>query len=167
MTQIANQRALSARDLIVRSPELFRGLPKKLRGLYRVAQQRKNPVNNLASCFELVASKFPDNIAVMFEGQSLSYSDFNRKANQIAHYLEGTGTVKGDTIVVMMENRVELLLCVVALAKLGAIAALINTSQRGNVLEHSIRLVSPKRIIVGEELFDACMAVESALPDGD
>ncbi|KZY69016.1 long-chain-acyl-CoA synthetase, partial [Oleiphilus sp. HI0067] len=66
-----------------------------------------------------------------------------------------------------MENRVELLLCVVALAKLGAIAALINTSQRGNVLEHSIRLVSPKRIIVGEELFDACMAVESALPDGD
>ncbi|KZX75362.1 hypothetical protein A3715_14550 [Oleiphilus sp. HI0009] len=167
MTQIANQRALSARDLIVRSPELFRGLPKKLRGLYRVAQQRKNPVNNLASCFELAASKFPDNIAVMFEGQSLSYSDFNRKANQIAHYLEGTGTVKGDTIVVMMENRVELLLCVVALAKLGAIAALINTSQRGNVLEHSIRLVSPKRIIVGEELFDACMAVESALPDGD
>ena len=66
----------------------------------------------------------------------------------------------------MFENRFELLAGVVACAKLGAVSALINSSQRGRVLAHSISLASPRMVLVGEELLDAFteIKVEVALP---
>ncbi|MBW4592863.1 MAG: amino acid adenylation domain-containing protein [Brasilonema angustatum HA4187-MV1] len=41
----------------------------------------------LVTLFEQQAAQTPDNIAVVFEGQSLSYQELNQKANQLAHYL--------------------------------------------------------------------------------
>nr|ASR75187.1 AptC [Nostoc sp. KVJ2] len=41
----------------------------------------------LVSLFEQQVAKTPDNIAVVFEDQSLSYQELNQKANQLAHYL--------------------------------------------------------------------------------
>ncbi len=58
---------------------------------------------------------------------------------------------KGDVITVMIENRPELVATVIALAKIGVTAALVNTSQVGKVLAHSINLVKPIAVIVGEE----------------
>ena len=51
----------------------------------------------------------------------------------------------------MIENRPELVATVIALAKIGVTAALVNTSQVGKVLAHSINLVNPIAVIVGEE----------------
>ncbi|MBH8576701.1 amino acid adenylation domain-containing protein [Nostocaceae cyanobacterium CENA369] len=41
----------------------------------------------LVSLFEQQAAQTPDNIAVVFEGQSLSYQELNHEANQLANYL--------------------------------------------------------------------------------
>ncbi|MEH1937181.1 MAG: amino acid adenylation domain-containing protein [Nostoc sp.] len=41
----------------------------------------------LVSLFEQQVAQTPDNIAVVFEDQSLSYQELNQKANQLAHYL--------------------------------------------------------------------------------
>ncbi len=62
-----------------------------------------------------------------------------------------SGQKKGDVITVMIENRPELVATVIALAKIGVTAALVNTSQVGKVLAHSINLVKPIAVIVGEE----------------
>ncbi|ACC81023.1 non-ribosomal peptide synthetase [Nostoc punctiforme] len=43
----------------------------------------------LVNLFEQQVAKTPDNIAVVFEDQSLSYQELNQKANQLAHYLLG------------------------------------------------------------------------------
>ena len=152
MSENTSHLKLRSRDILVHAPELFRGLPQKLRGLYRVAKQRRNPQNSLAQCIETTARRFPDNEAVVFEGRSLTYREFNEQANKMARYLECSGTTRGDVVVVAMENRPELLITVTALSKLGAVSALINTSQRNDVLRHSVALVKPKLVIVGAEL---------------
>ena len=59
---------------------------------------------------------------------------------------------KGDVIAVMVENRPELIVSIVALAKIGVTIALVNTSQVGKVLAHSINLVNPIAVIAGEEV---------------
>ena len=51
----------------------------------------------------------------------------------------------------MVENRPEFIASVIGLAKLGITIALVNTSQVGKVLTHSINLVKPIAVIVGEE----------------
>ena len=93
-------------------------------------------------------------------------AEFDRWANQLAHYLRAHGLRQGDSVALMFENRFELLAGVVACAKLGAVSALINSSQRGRVLTHSISLASPRMVLVGEELLDAFteIAAEVALP---
>ncbi len=56
------------------------------------------------------------------------------------------GLIRGDTIAVFLENRPELLAVVAGAAKVGVACAMLNTSQKGRVLEHSINLVSPKTV---------------------
>ncbi|HEV8494807.1 MAG TPA: condensation domain-containing protein, partial [Candidatus Angelobacter sp.] len=41
--------------------------------------------------FEAQAEQTPDNIAVVFEDQSLTYRELNQRANQLAHYLQKQG----------------------------------------------------------------------------
>lgn len=162
----APKHALRIQEILSHSPELVRGLPQKARGLFYVARQRRNPKNGLALCIEKTAKKYPSNEAVVFEGRSLTYAEFNAQANRMARYLVETGTQKGDVIVVAMENRPELLVTVTALAKIGAVSALINTSQRQAVLKHSVSLVKPSRVIVGTELAFAFDEVEDCFPEG-
>ena len=63
----------------------------------------------------------------------------------------------------MIENRPELLVTVIALAKIGVVAALVNTSQTGKVLTHSINLVKPIALIAGEEVCQAISQVKADL----
>ncbi len=68
------------------------------------------------------------------------------------HYYLSIGARKGDVIAVMIENRSELIATIVGLAKIGVTIALVNTSQVGKVLAHSINLVKPIAVIAGEEV---------------
>ncbi|MFX9688560.1 AMP-binding protein, partial [Acinetobacter baumannii] len=80
-----------------------------------------------------------------------SYEALNEWANQISHYYLSLGAHKGDVIAVMIENRSELIATIIGLAKIGVTIALVNTSQVGKVLAHSINLVKPIAVIAGEE----------------
>src|SRR5699024_12586995 len=92
-----------------------------------------------------------------------TYQDFNAWANQISHYFIELGLKKGDTIALNIENRPEFLATVLGAAKLGVCCALVNTSQRGRVLVHSINLVQPKLIVAGAEVIEAIEEVRSEL----
>ncbi len=63
------------------------------------------------------------------------------------------GIKKGDCIAIFMENRPELIACILACAKIGAVSAMLNIAQKGKVLAHSINISKPKMIIAGEESY--------------
>ena len=54
--------------------------------------------------FEEQASKTPNNIAVVYENQYLTYQELETRANQLAHYLQKQG-VETDTLVALCLNR--------------------------------------------------------------
>src|SRR3546814_4861801 len=86
-----------------------------------------------------------------FEAQTWTYAEFNAWANRIAYALSARGVERGDAVALLFENRPEALACALAIVKLGAIAAMLNPQQRGELLGHSIGLVKARAIIVGEE----------------
>jgi citronellyl-CoA synthetase len=149
-----------------RLPRLLVDLPGIVKGLHIGNRSRGDYPVSLASCIEQAARDNPHGAALIQGDEQLSYAEFDRWANQLAHYLRAQGLRQGDSVALMFENRFELLAGVVACAKLGAVSALINSSQRGRVLAHSIGLAAPRMLLVGEELLDAFteIAAELALP---
>ncbi|SEB93581.1 long-chain-acyl-CoA synthetase [Pseudomonas anguilliseptica] len=152
--------------LLSRLPRLLVDLPAIVKGLHIGNRSRGDYPVSLASCIESAARDNPQGVALIQGDEQLSYAEFDRWANQLAHYLRAHGLRQGDSVALMFENRFELLAGVVACAKLGAVSALINSSQRGRVLAHSISLATPRMVLVGEELQDAFteIAAEVALP---
>ncbi len=113
---------------------------------------------------ETNAVRFSTRTAVIFEGRSLTWAEFNALANRYANHLAALGVERGDVISLMMENRIEFLALAVALNKLGAIAGFINTNLRGRSLRHCIQATESKKCIFGEELAQALAEVKSKLP---
>lgn len=140
-------------------PSIAKAIPRVVKGMK--AANVKDPAQacGLGWSFEQATLRNPDGPALLQGDVTLSYSEVNQWANRIAHHLIGQGIGKGDVVAVFIENRSELLVTILAVAKVGAISALLNTSQTRDTLVHSVNLVAPVAIIVGEELVPAYLAV--------
>ncbi len=69
--------------------------------------------------FEHQARQNPSAEAVRFEGQSLTYQELNRRANQLAHRLRRLGVGRDVLVGVSMERSVELVVSLLAILKAG------------------------------------------------
>ena len=115
----------------------------------------------LAARVERTAARFPTHTAVIFEGQSLTWTELNAKANRCSSALRAQGLAAGDAVSLIMENRIEFLTSLIALNKLGAITALINTNLVGSPLIHCIKITKSKMCIFGEERLQEIADVKS------
>ncbi|RON45469.1 long-chain-acyl-CoA synthetase [Pseudomonas frederiksbergensis] len=140
-------------------PTIAKAIPRVVKGMK--AANVKDPTQpcGLGWCFEQATLRNPDGLALLQDEVLLTYTQVNQWANRIAHHLVSQGIGKGDVVAVFIENRPELLVTILAVAKVGAISALLNTSQTRDTLAHSLNLVAPVAIIVGEELVPAFSAV--------
>jgi len=80
----------------------------------------------IVDLFEQQVEKTPNNIAVIFEDQQLSYWQLNEKANQLAHYLlsinsqEGTVLLSNNSLIaIAVERSVEMVISLLAILKVG------------------------------------------------
>ncbi|MBT5154952.1 MAG: long-chain-acyl-CoA synthetase, partial [Gammaproteobacteria bacterium] len=127
----------------------------------------------VADCFgarvEANANKFGHRSAIVFEDQEVTWSEFNALANQYAHYLKSQGVQRGDTVSVIMENRIEFLALLVGVNKIGVTAGLINTNLTGKPLIHCITVTKSKKCIFGSEISGALNEIkaELALTEGE
>jgi len=133
--------------------------------VFQLAKEiRPRPMSH-RDCFaarvEATSVRFGEHTAVVFEGRTLSWRELNAHANRYAAALKALGLVRGDVESLMMENRVEFLLTIIALNKLGITAALINTNLTGTPLIHCIGITGSRMCIFGEERLDAINAVRS------
>lgn len=133
-------------------PQHLPRVPRMLRGLYYAGIRNREKNLSLAWALQRAAERHPERPALMDENRQLSYHAFNAWANRLAWAFKAEGVSHGDVVAVMLENRLELLAILAALSKLGAVGALINTTQRGKVLAHSFNLVKPGFLVIGDEL---------------
>ena len=123
--------------------------------------------SSLGLMFQQTAAKYPKKSAIICEGTELNWSEFNALTNQFAHSLEKQGVSRGDCVAVLIENRIELLCAVFALAKIGATAGMINTGLTDRPLAHCISTVNSKKCLVGQELLSSVEAVKAELDLAD
>ncbi|KAF9149043.1 hypothetical protein BGX20_006151, partial [Mortierella sp. AD010] len=71
--------------------------------------------------FENQVAQSPDAIAVVYEDQSLTYSELNIHANHLALQLRESGIKRGDFIAMLLKRSFELITAQIAILKVGAI----------------------------------------------
>lgn len=140
-------------------PSIARALPRVVRGMRVANVKRPDQPCGLGWTFEQATRRNPQGPALLYGNTLFTYAQVNQWANRVAHYLASQGIGKGDVVAIFIENRPELLVTVLAVAKLGGICAMLNTSQTQGVLVHSINLVKPVAVVVGGELQEAYGAV--------
>ena len=149
-----NHTTISALEFTVKFFLILWRLPSMIisavKGLKSIGSNRNN---SWGLELEKTAQKYPENAAVKSPDGSLTYRELNERANRFAHYLISKGVTRGDVVTLCFENRPELLAAYCGCSKVGAIASLINTNQRGESLVHSFNLNRGKVVIIGEECY--------------
>jgi fatty-acyl-CoA synthase len=97
----------------------------------------------------------PDKIAVKeYEtGRTLTYSELNRLANRLAHYLtHQQGMAKGERIAVLAENCLEYIILFAAAQKTGLILVPMNYRLASAEIDYLLQNAQP-RMVMGEQKF--------------
>ncbi len=162
MSHNSQSDLIGFKEVAAKIPKFMSKLPHLVTGLKQAYLRTSNSPAGLGIAFESAVKRNPKGCALRYQDQAFSYQELNNWANQIAHYYLSIGANKGDVVALMMENRPEMLATVLGLAKIGVTIALVNTSQVGKVLAHSINLVKPIAVISGAE---CCAAVDEIRHD--
>lgn len=70
--------------------------------------------------FNLAVKAYPEQTAVVFENDSLTYSELNIRTNQIATYLISKGIKKDDLVGICLDRSFEMILGILGILKAGA-----------------------------------------------
>ncbi|MFT4519492.1 MAG: citronellyl-CoA synthetase [Halioglobus sp.] len=140
-------------SLLAQTKETLRvlGEMRKVLPALRFKMPADDQAWSLGALFERTVAQYPDNVMLLFEGRQWTYAEFNGEINRLAHLLHDRGVRRNDTVALVMENRAEFAMAMLAIVKLGARAALINHSLTGAGLVHCITATNAKKCIVGEE----------------
>jgi non-ribosomal peptide synthetase component F len=78
--------------------------------------------------FELQAAATPDAIALVFEDQQVNYGELNRRANQLAHYLQSLSVGLEVPVGISLERSVEMVVGMLAILKAGGFYVPLDSS---------------------------------------
>jgi len=73
----------------------------------------------VSQLFEQQAKKTPDNAAVVFEDQSLTYGELNARANQLAHYLKKRGVGPESLVGIFLDRSADMVVALLGILKAG------------------------------------------------
>ncbi|MEB0047001.1 MULTISPECIES: non-ribosomal peptide synthase/polyketide synthase [unclassified Pseudomonas] len=99
----------------------------------------EHPVSQcLQQAFEAQAERHPDAVAVVFDGQRLTYAELNRRANQYAHRLIAQGVGPEVRVGVAVERSLDMIVAIVAVLKAGGAYVPLDPSYPDDRLRYMI-----------------------------
>lgn len=100
------------------------------------------------------AFRLPTKIAAKDRFREITYSDLNRRVNQLAHALLSIGVRKGDAVALSVGNRIEHLEIVFATAKIGALAIPLDVKWKALELGSVVSFFKPSVLILEQDCLE-------------
>ncbi|WP_432743128.1 amino acid adenylation domain-containing protein [Methylobacter sp. G7] len=102
--------------------------------------------------FEQQAEKTPEACALVFDGQTISYEQLNRRANRLAHYLLALGVHCEDRIAICLERGFEMVVGLLGILKAGAAYVPLDPDYPDERLEYMFGDCSAAALIIQSSL---------------
>jgi len=93
------------------------------------------------------AGKFPDKMALLFEGYKVTYRELNDMVNRFAAVLHAFGVRKGDSIAILLPNVIPCVVAYYAILKIGGIVVMNNPLYTDRELEYQFNDSGSKFLI--------------------
>lgn len=121
--------------------------------------------------FEEQAARTPDAVAVVHDGRTLTYSQLNARANQLAHHLQGLGVGPEALVAICVERSLEMVVGLLAILKAGGAYVPMDPSYPQERLAYMLKDSAPAAVLTQCHVRDLLPAGSDSLPviaiDGD
>ncbi|MFG2622725.1 amino acid adenylation domain-containing protein [Streptomyces sp. NPDC048507] len=117
--------------------------------------------DTLPGAFEAQVARDPDRVALIGEHETLTYGEFNRRANRLAHWLIERGAGPERLVAVRIPRSVDLMVAIYAVVKAGAAYVPVDTELPEDRVRHVLDGARPLLVLDGD------LPDVSGLPDTD
>ena len=149
LNNVLNNVAIKLKDIDILSKE------EKNKILYDFNNtSTEYPKNKtIVELFEEQVIQTPDNIAIVFEDQKLTYKELNEKANSLAHFLRFEKNITRNEFVGIMVNRsLEMIISILAVLKSGAAYIPIDPAYPKDRIDYMLNNSNAKLLLTQESL---------------
>ncbi|CAM1358757.1 non-ribosomal peptide synthase/polyketide synthase [Tenacibaculum xiamenense] len=112
----------------------------------------------LAELFKEQVTETPNNIALLYNEQQLTYKELNERANKVAHYLLKQGVKADDFIGICVDRNIEMIIGILGILKAGAAYVPIDAGYPEKRIEHILNDTKTKIVLTDK---NSSIAVES------
>ena len=111
--------------------------------------------------FETQVKKFPNAIALSFEGVRLTYEELNVRANRMAHYLRASGARPEAKVGIYLERSIEMVVALVGVLKSGAAYVALDPAFTKKWLSSMLDQAKVHILLTEEGLLDSLPPLEA------
>ncbi|XP_042364990.1 long-chain fatty acid transport protein 6 isoform X2 [Plectropomus leopardus] len=136
----------------------------KLRRYGKTLQARmQKGIITYLDCFLDQARRNPNKPFIIFEKQTLTYQDVDRRSNQFANAFRTDGSLKqGDIVALLMFNEPDFVCVWLGLCKVGCQVAFLNVNIKARSVLHCLHSCGARTLVVGADLVGL---VKEVIPD--
>lgn len=101
--------------------------------------------------FEQMVKQFPDQVAIIYEDNQLTYKELNQKSEKLAQYLQRKYKLRGDDLVVVSLERSEwIIITILAILKAGAAYVPLDSNYPADRISYVLKDTHSKVILINE-----------------
>jgi fatty-acyl-CoA synthase len=121
----------------------------------KISKSLRVPATSLYNNLKVSAERYPDQIAIHYYGNQLTYEQLDAEVNALAGYLEHKLGVKtGDKVLLFMQNSPQFVIGYYAILRANAVVVPINPMLVASELEFYVKDCEIKTALLGQELYD-------------
>jgi crotonobetaine/carnitine-CoA ligase len=121
--------------------------------------------DTVIAALERAVSKHPERVLLDFSGECHTYAEVDRQSTRLAHAFAALGVQAGQTVVTMLDNNVDAVLCWFAINKLCAVSVPINTALKGEFLRHQIADAGAALVVCEASYVERIAVISDGMPD--
>ncbi|MES2264345.1 MAG: ATP-dependent acyl-CoA ligase [Pseudomonadota bacterium] len=121
--------------------------------------------DTVIAALDRAVAAHPERVLLDFSGALYTYADVDRLSTRMAHAFAALGVQSGQTVVSIIDNNIDAVVCWLAINKLRAVSVPLNTALRGEFLRHQIADAGAALVLCEADYVERIAQVASGLPD--
>jgi len=122
------------------------------------------PQDTICHALERAVAEAPDRVFLDFSGARCTYAEVDRMATELAHGLLSLDVEMGRPVATVLDNTLEAVTVWLAINKIGAVSAPVNTAFKGAFLRNQLHDCSAQVVIAEDEYAERVVEIASELP---